>query len=137
LFDSFQRFHFNKLPLKLSSCHRAISHTENHNIRLLSGLSYSNVLQIYIEKVKEVWLALFYNQNNNKKGKEGCDALEHRAIFNKDFIFFSKTGEQEGKTGPVWAVGTSGKEGCRERVCEGEYGANTWYICMKCKNETC
>jgi hypothetical protein len=46
------------------------------------------VLQIYIEKVKEVWLALFYNQNNNKKGKEGCDALEHRAIFNKDFIFF-------------------------------------------------
>jgi hypothetical protein len=51
---------------------------------------------------------------------------------------FSKNGEQEGKTGPIWGAGTSGKgedirKGCRrmnmvEILCI--------YVC-KWENETC
>jgi hypothetical protein len=40
-------------------------------------------------------------------------------------------GEQEGRIGPAWDVGTSRrKEDVGERVEEGEYGANIVYMCM-------
>jgi hypothetical protein len=46
-----------------------------------------------------------------------------------DFFFFYKIGEQEGRTGPVWEVGASGR-GNGGRAWEGEYGANIMYTCM-------
>jgi hypothetical protein len=42
-----------------------------------------------------------------------------------------KIREQEGGTGPVWEVGTSGRgEGCGETSKEGEHGANNVYTWM-------
>jgi hypothetical protein len=53
------------------------------------------------------------------------------AILNKkkmSLFFFYKIREQEGGTGPVWGIGTSGRE---EEVGKGcECGANTVYTCM-------
>jgi hypothetical protein len=39
-------------------------------------------------------------------------------------------GEQEEGTGPVWAIGDSGRGQGGEMVWEGEYGTNTMYTCM-------
>jgi hypothetical protein len=56
------------------------------------------------------------------------------SILNKNVIFFFyKIREQEGKIGSAWGKGdgTSGRQGGGgERVCEGEYNANTVYACM-------
>jgi hypothetical protein len=39
--------------------------------------------------------------------------------------------EQEGGTGPTWQGWYQWERGrCRERIWEGEYGANTVYRCM-------
>jgi hypothetical protein len=52
--------------------------------------------------------------------------------------FFFKNGEKEGKTGPIWGAGTSGRgKDIRNRCKRGEYGGNNMYSCMKMKNETC
>jgi hypothetical protein len=44
---------------------------------------------------------------------------------------FFQNGEQEGKTGPVWGVGTSGRERMQGKGEGGEYGETTMYSCMK------
>jgi hypothetical protein len=44
--------------------------------------------------------------------------------------FLNKNGEQEGKTSPVWGVGTSGRGRYKERGWEGEYCENIMHICM-------
>jgi hypothetical protein len=45
--------------------------------------------------------------------------------------FFSKNGEQEGKTAPVWGLAPVGRGGYKERVKEAEYSGNITYSCMK------
>jgi hypothetical protein len=45
------------------------------------------------------------------------------------FIFFHKTKEQEGRTGPDWGVPVGGGR-MWEKAWEGEYGANIVYTCM-------
>jgi hypothetical protein len=46
-------------------------------------------------------------------------------------LFFYKTGEQEGKTGPFVGDGTSEKSGGYKRIgSEGKYVANILYTCM-------
>jgi hypothetical protein len=45
--------------------------------------------------------------------------------------FLNKIGEQEGRTGFIWGVGTSGKgEDVGRRMEEGEYGADIVYTCI-------
>jgi hypothetical protein len=46
----------------------------------------------------------------------------------KMHIFFYKNGVQEGKTGPVWGVGTRGRG---EDIKNGEYGGNIVYTCVQ------
>jgi hypothetical protein len=47
------------------------------------------------------------------------------------FFLFYKIREQEGRTGPVWGVGTSRRGQCvEERVWEDEYSANTVHTNM-------
>jgi hypothetical protein len=48
----------------------------------------------------------------------------------KTLFFFSKNGEQEGKTGPVWGVGTVGAGSVQESMKESEYGENNLCNCM-------
>jgi hypothetical protein len=69
------------------------------------------------------------------QGNSLCNYLKQTKM---SFFFFYKIGEQEGRTGPAWGVGTSGR---REEVGKGCGRVNMVQILCthgcKWKNETC
>jgi hypothetical protein len=80
--------------LTCSNCHKKGTKVESRKIEGMNGLGYST----YIHGNVAMKLPVELSQTN------------------KNVFLFSKNGEQEGKTGPVWGVGSSGRGGYKERT---------------------